>query len=78
VSFEHGDSFVTVLAMKLEAQGSLGPRTVVVVAEERGKLAENPNLRDAEIEKIPDVCEKFGFGCVTHLEMFKREGFRFY
>jgi Domain of unknown function (DUF4411) len=75
---EHADPFVIGLAMKLEAQGSFEPRTVVVVAEERGKLAENPELRDAEIEKIPDVCEKFGIGCVTHLEMFKREGFRFY
>jgi hypothetical protein len=75
---EHADPFVIGLAMKLEKQGSFEPRTVVVVAEERGKLRENPELRDAEIEKIPDVCQKFGIGCVMHLDMFKRERFRFY
>jgi hypothetical protein len=48
------------------------------VAEEKSKLAGNPGLRDAEIEKIPDVCEKIGIPCLSHLEMFKREGFRFY
>lgn len=75
---EHADPFVIGLAMKLEKQGSLERRTIVVVAEERGKLAENPRLRDDEIEKIPDVCEKLRMRCETHLDMFKREGFRFY
>ena len=75
---DHADPFVVGLAMKLAKQARLEPHTVVVVAEERGKLGENPALRDAEIEKIPDVCEKLGILCVTHLDMFKREGFRFY
>ena len=64
--------------MKLGKQARFEPRTIVVVAEEKGKLAENPILRDNELEKIPDVCQKFGILCVTHLEMFKTEGFRFY
>jgi hypothetical protein len=75
---DHADPFVVGLAIKLARQTRFEPRTVVVVAEERGKLAENPILRDNEIEKIPDVCLKMGILCVTHLEMFKREGFRFY
>ncbi|MCK9580841.1 MAG: DUF4411 family protein [Methanoregula sp.] len=75
---DHADPFVVGLAMKLAKQARFETRTIVVVAEEKGKLGENPALRDAEIEKIPDVCEKLGIPCVTHLEMFKREGFRFY
>jgi len=64
--------------MKLEKQSRFVPHTIVVVAEEKSKLAGNPALRDNEIEKISDVCQKFGICCITHLEMFKREGFRFY
>ena len=75
---DHADPFVIGLAMKMEKQARFEPRTIVVVAEERGKLGENPGLRDNEIEKIPDVCLKLGIPCITHLEMFKREGFRFY
>jgi len=75
---DHADPFVIGLAIKRRKQARFEPRTIVVVAEEKGKLAENPILRDNEIEKIPDVCQKFGILCVTHLEMFKREGFRFY
>jgi hypothetical protein len=75
---DHADPFVVGLAMKLAKQSRFEPRTIVVVAEEKSKLAGNPGLRDAEIEKIPDVCEKLGISCLSHLEMFKREGFRFY
>jgi hypothetical protein len=75
---DHADPFVIGLAMKLGTQARFEPRTIVVVAEEKSKLAENADLRDAEIEKIPDVCRKFGIPCLSHLEMFKREGFRFY
>src|SRR5208283_1458123 len=75
---DHADPFVIGLAMRMEKQARLEPRTIVVVAEEKGKLVENPILRDNEIEKIPDVCQKLGIPCITHLEMFKREGFRFY
>lgn len=75
---DHADPFVIGLAMKLGKQSHFEPRTVVVVAEEKSKLAGNPALRDNEIEKIPDVCLKFGIPCITHLEMFKNEGFRFY
>jgi hypothetical protein len=75
---DHADPFVIGLAMKLAKQSHFEPRTVVVVAEEKSKLAGNPDLRDAEIEKIPDVCQKIGIPCISHLEMFKREGFRFY
>jgi hypothetical protein len=75
---DHADPFVIGLAMKLGKQSRFEPRTVVVVAEEKSKLAENADLRDAEIEKIPDVCRKFGIPCLSHLEMFKREWFRFY
>lgn len=75
---DHADPFVVGLAMKLGKQSRLIPNTIVVVAEEKGKLGGNPALRDNEIEKIPDVCQKFGITCITHLEMFKREGFRFY
>jgi hypothetical protein len=75
---DHADPFVIGLAMKMEKQARFEPRTIVVVAEERGKLGENPGLRNNEIEKIPDVCLKLGIPCITHLEMFKREGFRFY
>jgi hypothetical protein len=75
---DHADPFVVGLAMKLGRQTRIEPCTIVVVAEESGKLMKNPSLRDAEIEKIPDVCQKFGIPCVTHLDMFKREGFRFY
>jgi len=75
---DHADPFVIGLAMKLEKQSRFVPHIIVVVAEEKSKLAGNPDLRDNEIEKIPDVCQKFGIPCITHLEMFKREGFRFY
>lgn len=75
---DHADPFVVGLAIKLAKQSRFEPRTVVVVTEEKSKLAGNPGLRDAEIEKIPDVCEKLGIPCLGHLEMFKREGFRFY
>lgn len=75
---DHADPFVVGLAIKLARQARFEPRVIVVVAEEKHKLADNPGLRDNEIEKIPDVCEKLGITCVTHLEMFKREGFRFY
>lgn len=75
---DHADPFVIGLAMKLAKQSRFEPRTVVVVAEEKSKLTGNPGLRDAEIEKIPDVCEKLGIPCLSHLAMFKREGFRFY
>jgi len=75
---DHADPFVIGLAMKLGRQAGLEPRRIVVVAEEKGKLTGNPALRDNEIEKIPDVCQKFGIPCITHIEMFKREGFRFY
>lgn len=75
---DHADPFVVGLAMKLAKQSHFEPRTVVVVAEEKSKLPGNPDLRDAEIEKIPDVCEKLGITCIGHLEVFKREGFRFY
>ena len=75
---DHADPFVVGLAMKLVKQARFEPRSIAVVAEEKGKLAENPILRDNEIEKIPDVCQKLGIPCITHLEMFKREGFRFY
>ncbi|MDD1703323.1 MAG: DUF4411 family protein [Methanoregula sp.] len=75
---DHADPFVIGLAMKLAKQSRFEPRTVVVVAEEKSKLAGNPGLRDTEIEKIPDVCVKLGIPCLSHLEMFKREGFRFY
>ena len=75
---DHADPFVIGLAMKLEKQSRFVPHIIVVVAEEKSKLARNPDLRDNEIEKIPDVCQKFGIPCITHLEMFKREGFRFY
>jgi hypothetical protein len=75
---DHADPFVIGLAMKLAKQARLTPLTIVVVAEERGKLDGNPGLRDNEIEKIPDVCQKFGIPCIGHIEMFKREGFRFY
>jgi len=75
---DHADPFVIGLAMKLVKQSRFEPRTVVVVAEEKSKLVGNPGLRDAEIEKIPDVCVKLGIPCLSHLEMFKREGFRFY
>ena len=75
---DHADPFVVGLAIKLARQTRFEPRIIVVIAEEKHKLADNPGLRDNEIEKIPDVCEKLGITCVTHLEMFKREGFRFY
>ena len=75
---DHADPFIIGLALKLGKQARLEPRTIVVVAEEKGKLGENPGLRDNEIEKIPDVCEKLGIPCIGHIEMFKREGFRFY
>ena len=75
---DHADPFVVGLAIKQGKQARFEPRTIVVVAEEKGKLVENPGLRDSEIEKIPDVCQKLGIPCITHLEMFKREGFRFY
>ncbi len=75
---DHADPFVIGLAMKLAKQTRFEPRTIVVIAEEKSKLAENPGLRDSEIEKIPDVCQKLGIPCASHLEMFKREGFRFY
>lgn len=75
---DHADPFVIGLAMKLGKQSRFVPHTIVVVAEEKSKLAGNPALHDNEIEKIPDVCQKFGIPCITHLEMFKREGFRFY
>ena len=75
---DHADPFVVGLAIKQGKQARFEPRTIVVVAEEKGKLGENPILRDNEIEKIPDVCLKLGIPCITHLEVFKREGFRFY
>ena len=75
---DHADPFVVGLAMNLGKQSRFTPHTIVVIAEEKGKLAGNPALRDDEIEKIPDVCQKFGIPCIRHLEMFKREGFRFY
>lgn len=75
---DHADPFVVGLALKLAKQSCFEPRTVVVVAEEKSKLDGNPDLRDAEIEKIPDVCQKCGIACIGHLEMFKQEGFRFY
>jgi hypothetical protein len=75
---DHADPFVIGLAMKLAKQSRFDPHTIVVIAEEKSKLIENPGLRDSEIEKIPDVCQKLGIPCFSHLEMFKREGFRFY
>jgi hypothetical protein len=75
---DHADPFVIGLAMKETRQGRFEPLSVVVVAEEKSRLAGNPDLRDNEIEKIPDVCQKLGIACIGHLEMFKREGFRFY
>lgn len=74
----HADPFVIGLAIKMRRLHSLTPQEILVVAEEKSKLAENPDLRDAEIEKIPDVCQKFGIPCRSHLEMFKREGFKFH
>jgi len=74
----HADPFVIGLALKAERQHTLNPRIITVVAEEKSKLAKNPALRDEEIEKIPDVCQKFGIPCISHLEMFKNEGFKFY
>jgi hypothetical protein len=75
---DHADPFVIGLAMKLANQSRFDPWIPVVVAEEKCKLVDNPDLRDNEIEKIPDVCQKMGITCIGHLEMFKREGFRFY
>lgn len=75
---DHADPFVIGLAMILGKQSRFVPHIIAVVAEEKCKLAGNQDLRDSEIEKIPDVCQKFGIPCITHLEMFKREGFRFY
>ena len=74
----HADPFVIGLAIKMRRTQPLSPREVVVVAEETSKLASNPILREEEIEKIPDVCSRLGVPCIGHLEMFKREGFRFY
>jgi hypothetical protein len=74
----HADPFVIGLAMKMRRVRSLSPREVVVVAEEKSMLAKNPALREEEIEKIPDVCSRLNVPCMGHLEMFKREGFRFY
>jgi len=74
----HADPFVIGLALKINQQARLIPHTIVVVAEEKSRLIQNPALRDEEIEKIPDVCQKIGIRCITHLEMFKKEGFRFY
>jgi hypothetical protein len=75
---DHADPFVVGLAMKLRKQSRFVPHAIVVVAEEKSKLGGNPILRDDEIEKIPDVCQKLGIPCISHLEMFKKEGFRFY
>ena len=74
----HADPFVIGLAIKMRKLRSLGPREIAVVAEEKSMLAKNPAIREEEIEKIPDVCSRMGVPCVGHLEMFKREGFRFY
>jgi hypothetical protein len=74
----HADPFVIGLAMKMRRVRSLAPREIVVVAEEKSMLAKNPDLREEEIEKIPDVCSRMDIPCVGHLEMFKGEGFRFY
>jgi hypothetical protein len=75
---DHADPFVIGLAMKLAKQSRFEPHTIVVIAEEKCKLTENPALCDNEIEKIPDVCQKLGIPCFSHLEMFKRESFKFY
>lgn len=74
----HADPFVIGLAMKMERQRTLNRRIIMVVAEEKSKLAKTPALREEEIEKIPDVCLRLGVPCINHLEMFKNEGFRFY
>jgi len=77
-NIHHADPFVIGLALKVMRQSTLNTRIISVVAEEKSKLAKNPTLREEEIEKIPDVCQKLGIRCITHLEMFKQEGFRFY
>ena len=74
----HANPFVIGLAIKMQRQRSLVQRKVVVVPEETSILAKNPGLREEEIEKIPDVCSRLGVACTGHLDMFKREGFRFY
>jgi hypothetical protein len=74
----HADPFVIGLAMKMRRVRSLIPQEIMVIAEEKSKLAKIPGLSEAEIEKIPDVCSRMDIPCITHLEMFKKEGFRFY
>ena len=66
------------LAIKMRRFYPLVPQEIVVVAEEKSKLAKNPVLREEEIEKIPDVCSRLDIPYISHIEMFKNEGFRFY
>jgi hypothetical protein len=76
----HADPFVIGLAMVLTnpSQSRLSRREIFVVTDEKSDLFKNPKLPSSQIKRIPDVCGMFKLNCISHLELFKIERFRFH
>ena len=66
------DPFVIALAAVQQRRGSIFPSQHVVVADEA-------RVRPGQKPRIPDVCkdQRYQLGCISILEMFKREGWEF-